>query len=458
LSAAISGIGLGVAVALCLAGCGGSRTPPVTTVQGPALSVSSPGEPENTAAPESETGLPERAAQALDQVARVRGLVPRAAVKSKVLSRADLLTRVRKHVDDQIPHEAIRNQGEILVAFGLVAPSYDYEAGSMSLLGAQLAGYFEPSDKVMYLAADLSERVVVPTLVHEMVHALQDQHFDLGRKLEYRPHANDLASAIQSLAEGDATSAMMDVMLADVGKRATDVSDEDLASGIEAAMALDSSAADVPRVMRASLVAPYVDGLRFVHALRRRGGWKAVDDVWRSPPETTEQLLHLDKLDAREKAEDVDVPAAPDPQGWKVVYDDVLGEQGFRIALEDWVPHKTAAVASAGWAGDRAALYQRASRFAAAWRVRFDRAKGGDESAWARRAFRAIAEATGAGVSNKLICTERGPVGPLAVAYKGRDLVIVAGPYSREGAHVGSDAKCAQTARWVADILAGRSR
>jgi hypothetical protein len=450
LFAVVAGIGL--------AGCGSSPTRPPPSVHVPASARSPADEPDDAVADESVDGISKSVAQVLDRVASVRGLQPREAVRSKVLSRADLLARVRKHVDDQMPREAIRSQGEILVALGLVAPDYDYETGLLSLLEGQLAGYFEPADKVMYLAADLPETVVVPTLAHEMVHALQDQYFDLGHKLEYRPHANDRASAIQNLAEGDATSAMMDVMLAEVKRSATDVADDLLASGIEAAMSLDSSTANVPRALRASLVAPYIDGVRFVHALRRRGGWKAVDDVWRSPPETTEQILHLDKFDVREQAEDVGVPAAPDPKGWDTVYDDVLGEQGFRIALEDWVPQKIAATAATGWAGDRAILYQQGSGFAVAWRVRFDRAAGRDQGAWARRAFRAVAGAMRPGAMNEPVCKQRGPVGPLAVAYQGRDLVIVAGPYRREGNKVGSDAKCAQTVRWAADVLAGNSR
>lgn len=446
-----------IAAAIGPAGCGASPTTP-QTAHVPAAAGLPTDEPHDAVADESADEISKDVTRVLEQVARVRGLAPREAVRSKVLSRADLLARVRKHVDEQIPREEIKSQGELLVALGLVPPDYDYETEQLNLIAGQMAGYYEPADKVMYLAADLPEKVVVPVLAHEMVHALQDQYFDLGHKLVYRPHANDLAGAIQNLAEGDATSAMMDVMLAEVHRSATDVADDILINGLEAAMSLDSSTANVPRALRASLVAPYIDGVRFVHALRRRGGWKAVDDVWGSPPETTEQILHLDKLDAREKAEEMGVPAAPDPKGWSTVYDDALGEQGFRIAIEDWVPQKTAAAAATGWAGDRAILYQRGSGFAAAWRVRFDRTAGRDEGAGARRAFRALAAAIRPGATNEPVCKERSPVGPLAVAYRGRDLVIVAGPYRRDGNKVGSDAKCTQTVRWAADVLAGSSR
>ena len=63
----------------------------------------------------------------------------------------------------------------------------------------------------MYLASDLQDRAADATLAHELVHALQDQYYDLGPRLSYQPEANDRESAVQALAEGDATSAMMDL-------------------------------------------------------------------------------------------------------------------------------------------------------------------------------------------------------------------------------------------------------
>ena len=52
--------------------------------------------------------------------------------------------------------------------------------------------------------------------------------------------------------------------------------------------------------MRTSLAAPYIYGTLFVHALRRRGGWDAVNRAWDDPPTTSEQILHVDKWLAHE--------------------------------------------------------------------------------------------------------------------------------------------------------------
>jgi hypothetical protein len=388
-----------------------------------------------------------------------------------VLGRSALIQMVRTHVDREVPEDVIRNQGEFLVALGLVAPDYDYEGGTFGLLEAQLAGFYEPHDKTMYLAADLPDKAAEATLAHELVHALQDQYYDLGSQLAYRPEANDRESAVEALAEGDATSAMMDVLLAEKERRATDVADELFAAEVEASMTASPETAGVPRILRASLVAPYVDGVLFVHALRRKGDWDAVDRAWRSPPESTEQLLHLDKFESKEKPEKVTVPAPPAASGWRAIYDDVFGEQGLRLVAEEWLPKKTAAVAAAGWAGDHAVLYRadeptvprQQGRFAAAWRVRFDPepgkdVEGGPREGGARRAFRMLAQVMRPGepATSKAWCSERPRLGPLVVARSERDLVVVTGPYRRSGTNVASDATCAQSMRWATEILSTR--
>ncbi len=440
----------------------------------------------------AEVDVQRRVADFLNRVAAVRHLKPRASVEARELDRSSLIASVREHVAREIPPDVIRNQGEMLVGLGLVPPDFNYEEGAFRLLEAQLAGFYEPRDKKMYLASDLDDRAADATLAHELVHALQDQYFDLGSRLSYQPEANDRESALQGLAEGDATSAMMDLMLAAVHRRAIDVPDDVFVAEVEGSMGASPEAAAVPKVLRASLVAPYVDGVLFVHALRRRGlasaaadggGWSAVDDAWRRPPETTEQLLHLDKYDAREMPESLPNPAAPGA-GWTPLYNDIFGEEGLRIAIEEWLPKRVAAAVASGWAADRAVLFQGQvsaatavrSRSASArvgtplalmWQIRFDKdAQGGDGES--REAFKALAAAiqsrapgihpTARPAGLESICIERSSLGPLAIARSGRDLVVAAGPYRRDGNRVASDSVCAQTMRWVSDTLSRSKR
>ncbi len=395
----------------------------------------------------------------LDRVSRLRSLPVRGDVRAATIDRATMVAQLKQNLREQIPAEVVHGQGEFLRAFGFLPPDYDFEAGLFRLLEGQLAGYYDPDLKAMFLMDDLSSSEADATLAHELVHALQDQHYDLAPRMRYRPDANDAQSALQSLAEGDATSAMMDYLLAEQGGTAEDLPDAMMEAQIAAGVMLSPELASCPGILRNSLMSPYLDGVRLVHALRRRGGWAAVDRVWQTPPATTEQLLHLDKLDAREAPEAVPPPSIePLGPGWSVAYADVYGEQGVRLAFEEWMPRRVAARAAQGWAGDRAVLATSTTgtRRMAAWRIRFDPhgappARSGE----AREAFDAIVAAWGdAKKGAREVCHPLPGGTALFALIRDRDVALVAAPAATDSSPTSSS--CAVARRWAAAIVSSR--
>jgi hypothetical protein len=87
------------------------------------------------------------------------------------------------------------------------------------------------------------------------------------------------------------------------------------------------------------------------------GGWKAVDALFAAPPVSTEQVLHPEKLAAREAPVPVTLPAdlaSKIGPGWTADPDDTIGE----FQLREWltalgVAQAQAGTAAAGWGGDR---------------------------------------------------------------------------------------------------------
>lgn len=114
----------------------------------------------------------------------------------------------------------------------------------------------------------------------------------------------------------------------------------------------------------------------------RSGGWGAVLRAVRTPPPSTEQLLHPTKID-QDFPVNVSLPAwpedeyeAPDPLGKaKVVYEDMLGEQTIhRLLLERGTEPAQAFVAAVGWDGDRLRIYEHESgERVVVWRSVWDR-------------------------------------------------------------------------------------
>lgn len=452
-----------LAFALALASCSEPSPPPRAASAAPAPA------PAPTPPVEAETSANEQAEAAalvdamLQRVTRARRLASRGAVRSRVLERKSLIEQVKKRVETDVPADVVRAQGEVLVALGLIPPDYDYEAGVYELLEAQLAGYYEPSDKTMYLAGDLEGEDADATLAHELVHALQDQHFDLAPRLAYRDDGGDPAAATQALAEGDAMSAMFDVLL-EGRATALDMPEHVLALQMRTSQMLMPRAQSVPSLLRASLIAPYLDGLLFANALRRRGGWASVDRAWRRPPATTEQLLHPDKYEKNEKAR----PVPPPPSdalggGFRVRYTDTQGEQALRLMFEEWGPLDKAATAAAGWGGDRVSLLVRPrdgreEQFAVWW-VRFD--ESGASCSEASEAYRFAARTfpAQAGQGDPAFrCRERPDLGPLAIARNGCDLLFMAGPFVRSPNPRASSATCSDLRGWSTKRLAEGER
>jgi hypothetical protein len=450
---------LGVVLPLLVA-CGGAATqePSVALVVGSA-SASAPvavtsAVPVPSASPSSRENR--LIARTMKRVSRARGLAATRTVPGVVLSRSDLIAKVKEHVVREVPPAAIENEGVGLKLLGFIPASLDYQGAEFELLEEQLAGYYEPADGTMYLAADLDDTDADATLAHELVHALQDQHWNLAESSKYRPGDGDRSETMSALAEGDATSAMFDVMLAKVDKLAPDLPDDLFSQQLRAGMNTGKVAAS-PQYMRSSLVAPYQYGTLFVHALRRRGGWAQVNRAWEAAPSTTEQILHVAKYDAHEGAIALASLGVPGP-GWKVDDDDAEGELGVRIAFEEWMPEETAATFATGWGGDRSVVVSNGNDHAVAWHVRYDPTT---TEAFVARAFNAVA----AGLETKLgapkvksagaVCFERSDLGPFAVAHAARDLVFVAGSAAGNGAKWVSSSTCARANAWVAQISKG---
>jgi hypothetical protein len=381
----------------------------------------------------------------LARVARARGLPPSHDIEIAVQGRDDLLAHIRAHVDRELPADVITCQGEVLTALELLPPGYDFLEGTYRLVGGRVAGFYEPADRTMYLADDLSDAEAEETLAHELVHALQDQRYDLATMLRYVPGEGDRLTAVHALIEGDATSAMLDVTIGS----AFDISEAWFRRLLSASTALSPEGAATPPVLAASLTSPYADGFAFVQALRVKGGFPAVDEALRAPPATTEQLLHPDKFAAREPAVAVaELPLAALGPGFRAVIDDVNGEQGLRIMLEQWAPRARAEEAAAGWGGDRYVVARREDgegkhAVAVGMRMVFDTPKDAGELA-------AVLTAR-FGAS----CRERPALGPLTFRWQGKEVALVAGPFARRAGSKAtvSAGQCATVEAWAAALL-----
>jgi hypothetical protein len=294
----------------------------------------------------------------------------------------------------------------------------------------------------MLIREELSQVDRHGTLLHELVHALQDEHSDLAEVVQWAPDNTDRSAALSALAEGDAMSAMVDGLQSE-GKTALSYPAGHIQERFFGGEG--SEDASIPPIIARSLKVSYVDGLTFVHGLRRRGGWKEVDRIWKTPPTTTEQLLHLDKYDAQEPAVAVPAPAAPSEE-WKLLLHDVWGEQNLRLVFEEWTSKEEAKVAAAGWGGDRIAVFARKDAFTLAWHIVADSPEDAREMF---KVFRAgIKPAKSSEDSNPdAFCGAASESAPrLAVRLDGSRVFVASAPYLPEAAGAGA---CLVAGGWI---------
>ncbi|MCA9595260.1 MAG: hypothetical protein KC776_18205 [Myxococcales bacterium] len=456
-------------LALCTLSCGAAKTPPpaIETVPAEPPKSTTKNSSDHLVSPGAEPrSADEVVARALADVALRRELPAKGPVKGKTISRDEMVAHVRDQIHSEIPKDVMDAQNELLFSIGVVPADFDYEASILVLMGSELAGFYEPKDKTMYLAEDLVGMEAHATLAHELVHALQDQHYDLGKRIKFREDATDEQSAVHALAEGDATSAMLDEMLAVQGRTALDLPEDMIGMETRGSMAVAPGSASVPGLIKRSVIAPYVDGVRFVHWGRRRGGWAEVDRIWQSPPTTTEQLLHPKKYLAHEAGVDVKVPPAPAGGPKQVIYRDIQGEESVRLLFEEWMPRRTAETAATGWGGDRVAVFREGGNVAMAWHLRYDDEASAKEGlvAMARGVLKTTEQdprspfVSRAQAEKKLrqngVCRERKEAGPFAVVRRGKDLALVAGPYHRQGSQVKAASTCSKALAWARAIAA----
>lgn len=122
--------------------------------------------------------------------------------------------------------------------------------------------------------------------LHKIVHALQDQHYDLGR-IERLRGGNDAKLAAAAAVEGHAT-----FVTGVLAKRRTS----------------SHGGRKLTRFLELERGFVYSVGLRFSAELRNLGGTKAALASLRRLPATTEQVLHLDKYLEREPAAAIALP------------------------------------------------------------------------------------------------------------------------------------------------------
>lgn len=321
--------------------------------------------------PPGGKGTPAYLRQILREVSQVRNLTLDGRLRARRVDADTLADKVGEAFDDLDATEILADQ-RLLIALRLASDDIDLAAVLEDLYREQVRGLYVPEEQTLYVPRDGSQRPGArATAAHEITHALQDEAFDLEMLLDEREDDSEGALALTALVEGDAVLTQQLWMQSHLtGEEQQEALSEGGASG--------DTLANVPEYLRASLFFPYQQGAQFVVALWQEGGFAAVDDAYRNPPTTTEQILHPEKYREGEGAADVDAPRRPGSR-WERAAEYELGEFDlFHIFAP--LGHETATAVSEGWGGGAIRSWHRGDDTAVGATVAFDTTADANEA------------------------------------------------------------------------------
>ncbi|HEY3998616.1 MAG TPA: hypothetical protein VGO93_07105 [Candidatus Xenobia bacterium] len=321
------------------------------------------------------------------ELQRIRGLSFVHKVPAAIQTREQLRQFLTHDPDEEPPAQ----EWATLRVFGLIPPKFDVQKFKLDLLTQQVGGYYDPRTRrfnviegntgmswlSQQLAGFIGYDVTSIVTIHEMDHALDDQHFDIRRMEERlaKAHDDDRTLGVQGLLEGDATWVMLDYALQHMpmGVSLDTMSEEQMdftmrqASGqaVDALKSIDGQA--VPLVYTRMLIFPYFTGMRFIHHLYRLGGWPLVNLAWSDPPDTTQQLMHPERYSGTR--------AFPLELHWKpaagVFKENTLGEFLITVFLEQHL-HDAMDDVAQHWDGDRYRIFKHGGRLSLWWMTAWD--------------------------------------------------------------------------------------
>jgi hypothetical protein len=374
----------------------------ILTLAAPAAAQDESAEPEASPAA-SAAPLPEgftrrmvtQVGEVIDTVRPVRQLPHADDVSYRVIDEATFKSELEALFREEYTEEYIQAEDAALTRLGFLGPDDDLEGLILRVYEQQVLAFYDPRTKSFTLIGPVERIGPMESIVvaHEYGHALQDARWDLEANRVTELDRADAILAQQALIEGDATAVMNDWAARELSLR------DLLAVSAEALSQQDvRRLGRLPDILQRQLEFPYIDGFAFVNAIRGRGDWAAVNEVWEAQPVSTEQILHPE-LYPGELPVEIDLPditAALGPD-WVESYQQTLGEMQTHVWVADGKKPRSLfpalpaqlpnAAAAAGWGGDRlVSLDGPDGAWAVVWQTDWDSQKDRNEFRKAARA------------------------------------------------------------------------
>src|SRR5712671_37530 len=289
-----------------------------------------------------------------DGLTAITGLRFTRKVPYAVINKEQLRLYLEQRIKEAIKPAELRAEEVTLKMLGLVPADFDLRQNTVDLMTEQAAAFYDYNKKKLFIlegTANGAEQRIA--LVHELAHALADQHFRLGKYIHEGSRSDDGSTARLAVMEGQASWLMTAYMSKQAGGPA-EVPEQMLAMmsrGIADSAAQYPVFSKAPAYIRESLIFPYSAGMLFQDAIYRKLGKDSFSEVFRNPPARTQQILHPERYLAHAVSKNPSPPAIPQSRSLRILAEGNLGEFDYRVLLTQHAEKDEGAAAAGHLAG-----------------------------------------------------------------------------------------------------------
>ena len=289
----------------------------------------------------------------------ITGLEIRKPIPRELITRDEIRELIETRIAEETSPEQVRLDELFLKLFGFVDDDFDLQQELVDVLTEQATALYDFKTRKLYLASWTPEDMQEFALVHELAHALADQHFNLEKYVNKAKSADgDIARS--AVMEGQASWLMTEYVFKETGRslatnRLAAITTA-AASRFEAEQYPVFSAA--PLFLRETMLFPYVEGLLFQQAVVEKRGQAGFREVFERPPLTSQHIMEPEAYFARRKAAHPPLPKAKPGRGFKQVARGAVGQLDHHVLLKQYFSEDEADSLSPRWRGGHYRIYE----------------------------------------------------------------------------------------------------
>jgi hypothetical protein len=214
-------------------------------------------------------------------VAEIRGLNFKHPVKCREFDKKKFVEFKRKQFHSFYSSTSLAAEGFLYKLLGIVPSTYDYSKCISDDSFEDVLATYDPESKTIIIPA--WNYIPEDIFAHELTHALQDQHFKLGKLMNAANNSTDNALSMSALAEGDA------LLVQEIFRNKYKPGEVKKVGNEKKVERPDCS---LPDILQDIYEFPYVYGLAYVKQKVNVEGTAGVNKLFKNPPCSTSQIMH----------------------------------------------------------------------------------------------------------------------------------------------------------------------